>query len=375
MSFSLTFWQNIISPHQAPFIRELAALDHDVTIVASEAMMPDRAALGWRVPDLGRARLVIAPSPDQIQQLVSCSPRDSVHIMAGARWTSLGTMALQRCLMFNRRVGIMSEAPDPRGPLSTVRWAKYTAERFAKGRHYDFILAMGELGIRWFHRCGYPRMKLFPFTYVTEVCGSEPARASGSKFSILYAGRFIPLKALDLLLAAFAAATPNGARLRLLGHGPEKPRLEKYSRRLGIQDQVTWMPQTDASGVQAEMGAADVTVLPSHKDGWGAVVNESLMVGTPVICSTACGAADLVREPWLGTTFRAGSVVELTQALCHWIALGSRTPAERDRIRAWSTCISGKVVARYLVAVLEHVYSVSTRPSPPWRRQWLDSEL
>jgi len=116
-----------------------------------------------------------------------------------------------------------------------------------------------------------------------------------------------------------------------------------------------------------EMEKADVTLLPSRHDGWGAVVNESLMAGTPVICSTACGAAELVRQPWLGTVFHVGRVDDLTKALKDWIEPGPRSPTERERIRSWATCISGQAVAKYFAAIMDHTYSNSALPVAPWR--------
>jgi glycosyltransferase involved in cell wall biosynthesis len=361
------FWQNLLSPHQAPFLRALAGLGHGVTIVAAESMSAERLALGWKVADPGRARVVVAPGEEEVRQLIESSPMEAVHVMAGARWTPLGNLALRECLESGRRVGIMSEAPDPRGLRGVGRLAKYTLERCAKGSHYEFVLAMGEQGVRWFEKCGYPARNVFPFAYVTEPGGQRPADHAEGGPSLLYAGRFIPLKALDLLLRAFAALPSGLGRLRLVGEGPEKGRLQDDATRLRIQNRVTWIPKTESAGVQAEMEAADVTVLPSRKDGWGAVVNESLMAGTPVICSTACGAAELIRQPWLGSVFRSGRVGELTKALRHWIDLGRRSQAERERIRAWSMCIRGQVVAEYFAAIVQHVYFNATRPVAPWR--------
>jgi glycosyltransferase involved in cell wall biosynthesis len=184
----------------------------------------------------------------------------------------------------------------------------------------------------------------------------------------LYAGRFLALKGLDILLRAFAAVPSKDAQLHLLGDGPEKQRLERLVRDLGIQNRVAWLAKRDPAGVQLEMEKVDVTLLPSRKDGWGAVVNESLMAGTPVICSSACGAAELIRQPWLGTVFRAGRADDLAKALKHWIDLGPRSPAERERIRNWASCISGQAVAKYFAAIMDHIYSNSARPVAPWRR-------
>jgi len=364
---TFVFWQNILSPHQAPFLRCLADSGHEVTVVAAEAMTSDRLALGWNVPDLGQAHVVIGPDAAKTHHLIESSPKEAVHVMAGARWYPLGNQAVRQCMASGRRVGVMSETPDPRGLSGLGRWGKYTLERFTRGGRYDFVLAMGEIGIRWFRRCAYPDRRLFPFTYVTETATPAATNDSATAPVFLYAGRFIRLKGLDLLLRAFAALPLDGTKLRLLGDGPEKQRLQNYAQELGVQNRVTWLAKTDAAGVQIEMERADVTLLPSHHDGWGAVVNESLMAGTPVICSTACGAGELIRQPWLGTVFHSGRVDDLANALRHWGDLGPRSLAERIRIRNWASCISGQVVADYFAAIMDHVYSGSARPVAPWR--------
>ncbi len=361
------FWQNILSPHQAPFLRSLADLGHEVTVVAAEAMTADRLALGWKVPDLGRVRLVVAPGTEEVRRLIESRPKETIHVMAGARWSRLGKHAVQECLALDRRVGIITEAPDPRGLLGCGRWAKYTVERYTRGFRYDFVLAMGEMGVRWFRRCGYPARTVFPFAYATETARPSGTNDPASAPVLFYAGQFIARKGLDILLRAFAAAPSKDAQLHLLGDGPEKQRLQGYAQELGIQNRVAWLAKRDSSEVQMEMEKADVMLLPSRHDGWGAVVNESLMAGTPVICSSACGAAELIRQPWLGTVFRAGRADDLAKALKHWIDLGRRSPAERERIRSWATCISGQAVAEYFAAIMGHIYSNSARPVAPWR--------
>src|SRR5437870_11248743 len=71
------------------------------------------------------------------------------------------------------------------------------------------------------------------------------------------------------------------------------------------------------------MDSADLLVLPSRYDGWGAVINEALMSGIPAICSDNCGAADLVRSSvQLGAVFRAGSAIDLARVLGTWIRRG-----------------------------------------------------
>ncbi len=363
----LVFWQNILSPHQSAFLRALAAAGHEVTIITVESMTDDRRTLGWQVPDMGLCKVIVAPSVEQTRHLVNASPPETVHIMAGARWTPLGNLATKLCLQGKRRIGVLTEAPDPRGMAGYGRRLKYVLERFSRGRRYDFIFAMGELGVAWFQNCGYSASRVFPFAYVAERIVLDFVQEQSVKPVFLFAGRFVELKGLDILLQAFADVMPCNASLRLLGDGPMKNQLEQLVKELGLQQRVQWLPQCPASEVQKEMSNADVTILPSHKDGWGAVVNESLMVGTPVICSTACGAADLIRQPWLGSVFRAGAVEELARCLKYWVDLGRRSSAERERIRQWSACIQGEAVAHYFTSVMTHIYENGPRIEAPWR--------
>jgi glycosyltransferase involved in cell wall biosynthesis len=64
-------------------------------------------------------------------------------------------------------------------------------------------------------------------------------------------------------------------------------------------------------------------VLPSRFDGWGMLVNESLAVGTPVICTDACGAAAIVTNQQSGCVVPAGQASPLAAALTAAIAKGT----------------------------------------------------
>jgi len=361
------FWQNIISPHQAPFLRALPDLKHRVTVITQEAMSEERVNLGWKVPEMGAVKLIFSPKIECIQPIISDAGEEAIHIMAGARLSSLGREATRICIKRHSRLGILTEAPDPRGVGRFGRRLKYIFERYTSGQAFDFLLAMGEIGIRWFRGCGYSSEKCFPFAYVTEPRGNLVKERKNGLITLLYVGQYIDRKGLDILLRALSGFACDQWQLQFLGDGPEKTSLDILGKVLKISDRIIWLPKSDALGVWNAMSNADITLLPSRHDGWGAVVNESLMAGTPVICSAACGAADLIREPWLGTVFESESVSALQIALKKWIKLGSRTTAERERIRSWTPCISGESVARYFLKIMGHVYANEPRPTAPWR--------
>ena len=105
-------------------------------------------------------------------------------------------------------------------------------------------------------------------------------------------------------------------------------------------------------------------VLPSRYDGWGAVVSESIGVGTPVIVSTACGSSSLVRSRLQGNTFHSGDALALRSHLTVRIAAGRVGHDQRRRLRDWATNhSSAQVLATHLVDTLTRAET-----GVPWQR-------
>jgi len=362
---NLYFWHNIISPHQAPFMRELASSGHKVTVVTAEAMSETRHQMGWNVPSLGKAQIVLGPDEKEVFRIVNSSTPDSIHFIAGARGIPLGKQVAQACRKSPRRMGIITESPDPRGFRGFLRRVKYTAERVFMGRHFDFILAMGQKGFNWFKLCGYKDSFIFPFAYVTDRLGNASKNETGTTFRFVFVGQLIPRKGVDFLLHALAQI-PD-CELVVIGDGVDRESLQKLALESGIGKRVIWLGKMDLEHIQNQVFIADILVLPSREDGWGAVVNESLMVGTPVICSNACGAAELIRHSWLGTVFPSGNIATLAEAMTQWCAQGKILPEQRQRIQNWAQCIEAPSIAKYVEEVTAHVYEQHPRPQVPWR--------
>src|SRR5690606_29512487 len=139
--------------------------------------------------------------------------------------------------------------------------------------------------------------------------------------------------------------------LAIIGSGPlERELRARAETRPGKR--VVWLGQRRQSDIPKLMASADCLVLPSRHDGWGAVVSEALMAGTPAICSDRCGAAGVVRASGCGGVFPAGDAGALAAVLKNVIAQGRPTPARRRLIAYWASCLGAAEGAAYLAAIL-----------------------
>jgi glycosyltransferase involved in cell wall biosynthesis len=373
----LIFWQSILSPHQAPYIRALAERPGwNVTVVAERAMTPDRTAIGWAVPNLGAARIVFTTSRRTIETIIRDSPRDSIHVLQGISGCRLVQISFPLLRRRAARSGVVSESGADKGlgAISEVgtalRRARCTLQALRLGASIDFILAMGNEGVRWFRTCGFSSQRVFPFSYATDMppeSMTELGRTRAThEFTVVFVGRLVWLKGGDLLIQALALLPGRNWRVIIVGEGEDRIAWQGLAGELQMSDQVTFTGALPNKEVREVIASADLLVLPTRFDGWGAVVNEALMQGVPVLCSDRCGARDLLADTWRGEVFGAGSIESLREVLARWIARGKRTPELADRIRNWSRCIEGGSVADYFASVLRHVYDGAPRPVAPW---------
>jgi N-acetyl-alpha-D-glucosaminyl L-malate synthase BshA len=170
--------------------------------------------------------------------------------------------------------------------------------------------------------------------------GGAPAiDASGERPRILvHNSNFRPLKRVDDVVRIFAEvrrAIP--ALLVLIGDGPERSRVERLARDLGLADTVCFLGnQLDFVEVLAH---ADLFLLPSGSESFGLAALEALACGVPVVASRIGGVPEVVREGETGLLFEVGDVEGMAagarriledSALHQRMALAARATAERD---------------------------------------------
>lgn len=362
------FWQLIVSPHMAHLAVSLARLGCKVTYVAERGMTADRAEQGWTAPELPGVDLLYANSSAAIRMLVSKADTGSIHICQGIRANGLVAVAQRELATRGLQQWVIMETVEDSGWKGVIKRFEYG--RLFRARHNTLqgVLATGHRTVGWVAARGVPSDRVYPFAYFLPDCNvpvADDQRKTGA-FRFVFAGRLIPLKRVDWQVNALAGLTDHAFELWIVGSGTEEPALRTLAaRKLG--DRVRWLGRLPLSEVSAVMAQADCLVLPSVHDGWGAVVSEALMVGTPVICSDACGAAGVVQASGFGGVFPRDCGDELQARLEEQLQSGPIDMADRMRLASWATALGAEAGARYLINILDCAANGGSRPMPPWQ--------
>lgn len=108
---------------------------------------------------------------------------------------------------------------------------------------------------------------------------------------LLFVGRFVPEKNLDNLLKALAKTKEDFVTV-MVGSGELEEQLRELANT--IDKEIIFAGHYVDDGVRAWYNVADVFILPSKQEAYGAVTNEALIAGNYSIISDCAGSACLI---------------------------------------------------------------------------------
>jgi glycosyltransferase involved in cell wall biosynthesis len=209
-------------------------------------------------------------------------------------------------------------------------------QRFAKRRLYGWwmkrvsgVMSMGSLGDQFFIEYGADPGRLYrvpcwpdfaAFARRDEVALDQFRRKFGldrQRRYLLYSGRLVPQKRVDLLIDAFAALASQRPEwdLLIVGDGAERDALQRRVPET-LRPRVVWTGFLDGQEPALAFHAADVLVLPSDYEPWALVVQEAMAASLPVVASDVVGAAhELITDGVSGRIFPAGNGESLRKAI------------------------------------------------------------
>lgn len=141
----------------------------------------------------------------------------------------------------------------------------------------------------------------------------ESPDLSSREETILAVGRLDPVKGFDRLIRCFRSVHEKrpGCKLKIVGEGTERKRLEKMISEYALEDSVILSGRLDSEAVQCEMLKASVFAMSSHNEGFGFVIIEAMSCALPVIAfDVRVGPGYIIRDGVNGFLVRDGDEEE-----------------------------------------------------------------
>jgi glycosyltransferase involved in cell wall biosynthesis len=171
-----------------------------------------------------------------------------------------------------------SYVPGPQGSIGA--WLERTVTHCP-----DLIISISQLTTsRIAPHVGEARVITVPLG--VDMAKVDAAAPSTERIDILYSGRLLHNKGVDLLIEAVDKLRSERPDIScvIIGTGPEKEHLLALVAAHGLESNVSIRPFVDdEADLFALMKAARVFVLPSVREGFGLVALEATACGTPVV--------------------------------------------------------------------------------------------
>ena len=195
------------------------------------------------------------------------------------------------------------------------KWLRHTLERLLAYR-YDRIVTVSD-SIQ-----AYVRRDIgLSASRMTTIRNGVPCTAIRRTYStpavatFITVGRLAEVKNHAMMLRAFAITVraQPGARLRIIGDGPERQRLETQARELGIGERVEFLGfRSDVPRLLAE---ADVLLMSSRYEGVSIAILEAMCAGLPVIATRVGGVPETVQDGVTGLLVADNNSEAMAQAM------------------------------------------------------------
>lgn len=269
-------------------------------------------------PEIGRSvcsrlklRRLLAPAIARLRPDIVFLPGNFHLVLARAGRSRLGSPAI---------VGKISNPLAP-GRILPLRWLLERLYRWA-ARDVDALVAMSSGLAADVARLteGHETHVIHDPNILSDAPASCPAKAAGDGLlRLVAAGRLVTQKDFALAIRVTAElARSRKVHLTILGEGPERARLQRLARQLGIGDAVS-LPG-HAPSIAPALDAADLLLVTSRYEGGPAVAVEALHRGVPVI-ATDCShfLRDLIRCPDHGAIIASRRPEPFAAQLLAWL--------------------------------------------------------
>jgi glycosyltransferase involved in cell wall biosynthesis len=209
-------------------------------------------------------------------------------------------------------------------------------------------------------RIGFKHKNMLKFGYFPHTDYKQKPATPSDKTKILWCGRMIDWKQGEHVLYMAKQLKDKGLNFNvtMIGDGNYRKSYASIIEKLNLSDVVNMLMPVSQKSVLSYMSDSDILVQTSNfKEGWGAVVNEAMAVGTCVVASSGVGSAPyLIENQVSGYIYKNGDITALSSIVQSLILYNERaiTVGENAKKRI-DTLWNGKVAANRLYEIFGQV--------------------
>lgn len=198
---------------------------------------------------------------------------------------------------------------------------------------------------------GYQKPTVIPNMVNEEVFKPEINVKKDASFRFFTLCAMEKAKGIEDLLNAIAIWKPAKSKVHFLigGDGEDRKEFILLSKKLGVQDYVTWLGSLNRDEVPGYLNACNAFVLPSHIESFGIVFAEAIACGKPVI-ATRCGGPEMIVNDVNGLLVPVKDPESLAEALQRMKEKGNQYNSKEIR-QDFETRFSKKVVLEKIVSL------------------------
>lgn len=190
--------------------------------------------------------------------------------------------------------------------------------------HLDNIILVEPKVAEWY-KGKYGTGTFFPIIKPDEKARAEYARIIAQsndtahkhnligKKIFLFVGRLVALKNIEAAIRAFSTLDQKENVFVIVGDGPEREQLQQTAKELNANCIFTGRLEGDE--LNQWYNIAQIFILPSYQEAFGAVTNESLLAGCKALISQKAGSQCLVKDGVNGYTFNPYDINDIASKM------------------------------------------------------------
>lgn len=357
----VVIWVNMPSHHLRAFFAQLIRQRVELTVCYYGDVDSDRVALGWSAnDDFYDFELKISKLSLDFSRIPHW--KNSIHTIPGYGSKFLRGLS-RRLTAENVQWVHWSESSQP-----GIRWyLSYPIKRlyaYLVNRHALGALACSESAIRDFISWGINREVIGFVPYSSELPRAQEALSMGNDVPFrnrnifLFIGQMIHRKGVDVLIDAFSKIVDEngdfGWDLVFLGSDKSNGKYQRLAEEKKISKFTRFLGARPVESVDEIIRSANVVVLPSRFDGWGAVISEAMSAGKAVIATNCCGASEHLIEGGVnGFVVKAGSSNSLKNAMKLYVLNDNLSHKHGNESLKLIQLFSAEANAKRFIAILE----------------------